>query len=73
MKNRSQSERRLIKLEKLGFEMEAKKLQKQYNNKQVLSEMRLKSKSTQKLAQLPQHQNIGHFLSNPFPMKNPQR
>lgn len=60
---RSYSEHRLIKLEKIGFEIEAEKIRKENSNKNLLREFKMKSKSNKKLLpQIAQHE-VGNFLS----------
>ena len=60
---RSYSEHRLIKLEKIGFEIEAEKIRKENSNINLLREYKMRSKSNKKvLPQLVQHE-VGHFLS----------
>lgn len=52
-----------MKLEKIGFEIEAQKLRKEYSNKNILNEMKMKSKSTKKVLTEITPEKIGNFLS----------
>lgn len=45
VRKRAASEKRLIKLEKIGFELEAQRLRKEYSNKQLLKEMKMQHHS----------------------------
>jgi hypothetical protein len=73
LKSRSQSEKRLIKLEKKGFELEAEKLRSEYNNKYMLNEIKMQSKSNKKLLTEIAPQKIGHFLRRCVSIQSPQR
>jgi hypothetical protein len=54
LRKRTLSEKRLLKLEKKGFELEAERLRREYSNKHLLGEMKMKARSLKKvLTELP--------------------